>query len=123
MNQIKVVGIGLDGKAGLTDSVEQIIERATILSGANRHLSYFSEHPAVKIPLNNLQQDLELVITKATAKERVVILVSGDPLFFGLGRLLLTKIPADKLQFYPHFSSIQLAFNRLKNSLARCSFN
>ena len=114
MNQIKIVGIGLDGKAGLTDRVRQIIERATILSGANRHLSYFSDHPGVKIPLNNLQRDLEIVIAKATKQERVVIIVSGDPLFFGLGRLLLSKVSAEKLQFYPHISSIQLAFNKLK---------
>ena len=113
MKQIAVIGIGLDGIIGLTEPVKQIIDRATILCGANRHLSYFSKHPAFKIPLNNLQQDIELLIKKATEQE-VVILASGDPLFFGLGRLLLSQIPADRLQFYPNFSSIQLAFSKLK---------
>lgn len=110
---INVVGIGLDGVVGLTEQTKQIIDRATILCGANRHLSYFTEHPAVKIPLNNLQQDIDLVIKEAP-EEIVVILASGDPLFFGLGRLLLVKIPAEKLQLYPHLSSIQLAFSKLK---------
>lgn len=110
---INVVGIGLDGVVGLTEQTKEIIDRATILCGANRHLSYFPKHPAVKIPLNNLQQDIDLVIEKAT-EEKAVILASGDPLFFGLGRLLLSKIPVDKLQFYPHISSIQLAFSKLK---------
>ncbi|VEP17265.1 Precorrin-6y C5,15-methyltransferase (Decarboxylating), CbiE subunit,precorrin-6Y C5,15-methyltransferase (Decarboxylating), CbiT subunit [Hyella patelloides LEGE 07179] len=113
MNQIDVVGIDLDGKSELTDTATRIIEQATILSGAKRHLSYFSKHPAVKIPLNNLQQDIELLIEKATT-DKIVILASGDPLFFGLGRLLLSKIPLKKLQFYPHLSSIQLAFSKLK---------
>jgi precorrin-6B C5,15-methyltransferase / cobalt-precorrin-6B C5,C15-methyltransferase len=111
---IDVIGIGLDGRSGLTEATKQIIARATIISGASRHLSYFSEHPALKITLNNLERDLDLVINKATKTEKVVILASGDPLFFGLGRLLLSKILADNLQFYPHVSSIQLAFSKLK---------
>lgn len=111
---INVIGIGLDGKSGLTEKTKQIIDRATIISGAKRHLSYFDEHSAIQIPLNNLERDLARVITKATGAERVVILASGDPLFFGLGRLLLAKISPDNLQFYPHVSSIQLAFSKLK---------
>ncbi|MEB3273395.1 MAG: precorrin-6y C5,15-methyltransferase (decarboxylating) subunit CbiE [Prochlorothrix sp.] len=43
-----------------------------------------------------------------------VVLTSGDPLFFGLGRLLLASLPPACLQFRPHPSSIQLAFSRLK---------
>ncbi|MGQ9871772.1 SAM-dependent methyltransferase [Leptodesmis sp.] len=43
-----------------------------------------------------------------------VILTSGDPLFFGLGRLLLTELPAEWLTFHPHLSSVQLAFSRIK---------
>ena len=108
---INVVGIGLDGVVGLTDRAKQIIDRATILCGANRHLSYFPKHSASKITFNNLQQDIELIIETT---EEVVILASGDPLFFGIGRLLLAKIPAERLNFYPHISSIQLAFSKLK---------
>lgn len=119
---INVVGIGLDGVVGLTEQTKQIIDRATILCGANRHLSYFPKHSAVKISLSNLQQDIELIIENAIAKERIVILASGDPLFFGLGRLLLSKVPAEQLQFYPHISSIQLAFNKLKIPWQDASF-
>jgi precorrin-6B C5,15-methyltransferase / cobalt-precorrin-6B C5,C15-methyltransferase len=111
---IDVIGIGLDGRSGLTETTKQIIDRATILCGASRHLSYFSDLTTVKITLNNLEQDLDLVIDKDINKENVVILTSGDPLFFGLGRLLLTKISVDNLRFYPHVSSIQLAFSKLK---------
>ena len=118
---INVVGIGLDGELGLTKQAKQIIDRATILCGANRHLSYFPKHSAFKISLNNLQQDIELIIKKAPA-EKVVILASGDPLFFGLGRLLLSKVPAEQLQFYPHISSIQLAFSKLKIPWQDASF-
>lgn len=114
---IAVVGVGLDGRDGLTPAVQEIIEQARVLAGSKRHLSYFVHHPAQKINLDNLQTGLEAIakLTTATADHYgVVILTSGDPLFFGLGRLLLERFPATELEFYPHLSSIQLAFNRLK---------
>ena len=114
MKQIEVVGIGLDGWVGLTTKVQEIIKQATILIGSSRHLSYFESHPAQRIILNNLQQNLDDIAQLINTESRIVILTSGDPLFFGLGRLLLEKFPQEKLNFYPHVSSIQLAFNKVK---------
>ncbi|MGB3532260.1 MAG: precorrin-6y C5,15-methyltransferase (decarboxylating) subunit CbiE [Microcoleaceae cyanobacterium] len=143
MTTIQIVGIGLDGVAGLSDSIINIVDSAALLAGSQRHLSYFPQHPAPKIVLRDLteaiveiQQRLaawqqqviaynseELDIEEfssliqypgVTQQYHVVILVSGDPLFFGLGRLLLSWFPAEDLIFHPHISSIQLAFNRIK---------
>jgi precorrin-6Y C5,15-methyltransferase (decarboxylating) len=111
---IAVVGIGLDGKQGLTQTVQQIIEQATVLAGSKRHLGYFTDHPAEKLNLANLNTGIEAIAQLKLAHHSVVILASGDPLFFGLGRLLLAKFKASEIEFYPHLSSIQLAFNRLK---------
>ena len=114
MSQIEVVGIGLDGAVGLTRKIREIIRQATILIGSSRHLSYFESHSAQKIILNNLQQNIDEIAQLIKTEERIVILTSGDPLFFGLGRLLLEKFPQEKLNFHPHISSIQLAFNKIK---------
>ncbi|MEA5518091.1 precorrin-6y C5,15-methyltransferase (decarboxylating) subunit CbiE [Limnoraphis robusta] len=119
---IQVVGIGLDGEAGLSESVRQIVDQATILVGSDRHLRYFPDHPAPRIILQDLTATLVEIQHYLLAFETntpdldpiVVVLVSGDPLFFGLGRLLLAKFPPEKLTFHPHLSSIQLAFNRVK---------
>jgi precorrin-6Y C5,15-methyltransferase (decarboxylating) len=109
---IEVVGIGLDGAAGLSEKIRQIIKDATLLVGSDRHLNYFLTHPAKRLVLNNFLEVIEEI--KPHFDERIVILVSGDPLFFGLGRLLLEKLPSEKLRFHPHLSSVQLAFNRIK---------
>lgn len=114
MNAINVVGIGLDGAAGLTKTAQDIIDQATLLMGSRRHLSYFGDRQIPQICLVELQQDLDSINQYLTPDSCIVILVSGDPLFFGLGRLLLAKFSAEQLRFYPHVSSIQLAFSRLK---------
>ena len=114
MVQIEVIGIGLDGGVGLTKKVQEVIKQATILMGSSRHLSYFESHPAQKITLNNLQQNLDEIAHLINTEAKIVLLTSGDPLFFGLGRLLLEKFSPEKLNFHPHVSSIQLAFNKIK---------
>ncbi|HEY9615597.1 MAG TPA: precorrin-6y C5,15-methyltransferase (decarboxylating) subunit CbiE [Microcoleaceae cyanobacterium] len=127
MSQIHVVGIGLDGAAGLPESIQQLITQATLLVGSDRHLSYFPAHPADRLVLNDLstaiaqiQQQLAAPSSPSSSPSPsspsplIVILTSGDPLFFGLGRLLLAHFPAEHLTFHPHLSSVQLAFSRLK---------
>lgn len=117
MNQVPIVGIGLDGAAGLTDAVRQIIARATILIGSDRHLSYFPDHPAQRLLLGDFTHAIDFIRSSLSNNEsRIVVLVTGDPLFFGLGRLLLAQLPPEQLTFYPHLSSVQLAFNRIKVS-------
>lgn len=120
---VQVVGIGLDGAAGLPEAIQQIIAQATVLVGSDRHLSYFPNHPAKKLVLTNfrsaIDQIRELLQPSEGSSEpdhplRIVILASGDPLFFGLGRLLLAELSADQLTFHPHLSAVQLAFSRIK---------
>ena len=116
MIQVEVIGIGLDGIAGLSPNIISIINSAQVLLGSSRHLSYFPSHPAQKITLHNLQQGIDLIveIISRNQDEFVVLLASGDPLFFGIGRLLISQISSEKLRFHPHISSLQLAFSRVK---------
>ncbi|MEM6614652.1 MAG: precorrin-6y C5,15-methyltransferase (decarboxylating) subunit CbiE, partial [Cyanobacteria bacterium P01_C01_bin.72] len=111
---IAVIGIGLDGVEGLAPSSTDIVEQATVLAGSKRHLSYFATRQTKKLELTNLLTGLDAIAQLDLTVERVVILASGDPLFFGLGRLLLTKFKPAEIEFYPHLTSVQLAFNRLK---------
>ena len=111
---IAVVGIGLDGKAGLAQNIREIITQATVLSGSKRHLSYFADLDVKKLELTNLDRGLEAIAELELDGQAIVILASGDPLFFGLGRLLLSKFKPKDLCFYPHQSSIQLAFSSIK---------
>ncbi len=111
---IKVVGIGLNGKESLTTKIQQIVEQANLLMGSDRHLSYFPDYLGNKMVLSNFFEDIKTLDEIKIYHKSIVILVSGDPLFFGLGRLLLEKFDIDELEFYPHVSSVQLGFSRVK---------
>ncbi|MEP0887610.1 MULTISPECIES: precorrin-6y C5,15-methyltransferase (decarboxylating) subunit CbiE [unclassified Leptolyngbya] len=114
---IQVVGVGMDGPVGLSQTTQQMVQQAALLVGSDRHLSYFPDHPAPQLRLGDFQSTFDKIrsyLSSAEAKTPVVILVSGDPLFFGLGRLLLQQFSAEQLTFHPHLCSIQLAFNRIK---------
>jgi precorrin-6Y C5,15-methyltransferase (decarboxylating) len=118
MSFIHVVGIGLDGAAGLTETVRQHLDKASLLVGSDRHLSYFPTHSAERLFLSDLTSALQMIQQRlalgVSPEAPIVVLASGDPLFFGLGRLLLAELPADELIFHPHLSAVQLAFSRVK---------
>ena len=107
---VYVVGIGDNGKDSLGHEALQMIAAAEVLVGGERHLACFSESPAEKLAIqNNLSAVTEKI---ASEKRRVVVLASGDPLFYGIAGYLLNKIGAAGLQVIPNTSSMQLAFAR-----------
>jgi len=56
----------------------------------------------------------ELVNWLRSQKTDVILISRGDPLWFGIGRILLENFSKDELSFYPSNSCIQLAFSKLK---------
>ncbi len=56
----------------------------------------------------------ELVNWLRSQKTDVILISRGDPLWFGIGRILLENFPKDELNFYPSNTCIQLAFSKLK---------
>jgi precorrin-6Y C5,15-methyltransferase (decarboxylating) len=112
MQKIHVIGIGDDGLAAMPASVRELITNSEVLLGTERTLSLVPESKAERhvIPtdLNKLVALLELAGSK-----RVVMLVHGDPLFYGLARYVSERLGKDRFAVVPHVSSMQLAFARV----------
>jgi len=47
-------------------------------------------------------------------KQDVALISRGDPLWFGIGRVLIDHFPKKELLFYPSITCVQLAFRKLK---------
>jgi precorrin-6B C5,15-methyltransferase / cobalt-precorrin-6B C5,C15-methyltransferase len=62
----------------------------------------------------DLEPDAGTLEPPISSSQLIVILVAGDPLFYGWGKLLIAQLPPAKLTFHPHISCVQLAFNRLQ---------
>ena len=55
----------------------------------------------------------ELVQWLRSQKNDAILISRGDPLWFGIGRILLENFSKDELSFYPSNTCIQLAFSKL----------
>jgi precorrin-6Y C5,15-methyltransferase (decarboxylating) len=112
---VSIIGIGDDGLDGASQAVRQLILQANLLVGNERVLALAPESSAERLTLG---ADVEAAAEKiaAAASQRVVVLVSGDPLFYGLARFLCDRVGQDRCDIVPHVSSMQLAFARVKES-------
>jgi len=118
---IQVVGCDGSGFIGLTHAWQEALIQADLVVAPARLLDDLKRQVTALSPgdgptflasdgltplLGRLRQALE-------ARESVIVLASGDPLWFGIGRLLLQHLPPGSLRFHPAPTSLQLAFARL----------
>src|SRR5207244_6709085 len=61
-------------------------------------------------------QETIRVLESNLGRKRMVIVASGDPLFYGVARYLCDRLGKDHFEVLPHVSSMQLAFARIKES-------
>ena len=133
---VTVAGIGADGWPGLSPLTRDAIERAEVIIGGPRHLALL---PATvrgrRVPLPSpLLPGLPEVIAAhadagavrvdathadatgagaARADAALVVLASGDPMFYGIGSTLARLLGPERLRVLPHPSSVSLAAARL----------
>tara|TARA_B100000945_G_scaffold128278_1_gene102211 strand:- start:66 stop:1340 length:1275 start_codon:yes stop_codon:yes gene_type:complete len=58
--------------------------------------------------------DHKLINWLKSQKTDVILISRGDPLWFGIGRILLKNFSKEELSFYPSNTCVQLAFSKLK---------
>jgi precorrin-6Y C5,15-methyltransferase (decarboxylating) len=113
--KVHIVGIGDDGVEGITAHARRIIEAAEVLLGPESCASLL---PAPRRGRLETAASLEELVERieAAASRRLVVLASGDPLFYGTARYVCGKLGKDRFEVVPHVSSMQLAFARVKES-------
>ncbi len=113
MKPVAVIGMGLSPE-DLMDVHRRLIRQADILVGGRRHLDSFPDHTGTKYTLTrDLNETVQFI--KASMKEHsVVVLASGDPLFYGIGACLIRSLGRDNVLIYPNITAVSGAFSRIK---------
>lgn len=106
------MGLGEDGRAGLPDASRAAIDRAELVVGAPRHLALLPELAcetlAWPVPFAD---GIDALL--AQRGRRVVMLVSGDPFWFGAGSVVTRRLDSAEWTAHPAPSTFGLAAARL----------
>lgn len=113
--RITIIGIGDDGFDGLTRQALDMIQQAGTLFGP---ANLINKLPAGNFQTVVLSADLDQAARSIASATQgpLVMLASGDPLFYGVTRYLCDRLGKDRFEVIPHVSSMQLAFARVKES-------
>lgn len=113
---LHIVGIGEDGMDGLVPATRAVIEAAEIIIGGERHHSLTENIAAERLawphPFDALISTIE-----GLRGRRVVILATGDPLWFSIGARIGRAIDPAEIIYHPQLSAFQLAAARMGWSL------
>ncbi|HKK90951.1 MAG TPA: precorrin-6y C5,15-methyltransferase (decarboxylating) subunit CbiE [Desulfobacteraceae bacterium] len=113
MFTVDIIGCGFSAD-DLTENHKRTIKNADFLAGGKRYLDFFRETRAEKLPITNNISLVAAEVKRAMATKKVVVLASGDPLFFGIGATLVKTIGREHLRIHPNISSLQAAFAAIK---------
>jgi precorrin-6Y C5,15-methyltransferase (decarboxylating) len=106
--------VGVHGGAWYGTAAGAALRRATVLVGARRHLDALpSDLPGWRVELDSpLAATLDRLASWRQDGQKVAVVVSGDPGFFGLVRLAAARLGSTALTVHPAPSSVALAFAR-----------
>ncbi|MEV6772105.1 precorrin-6y C5,15-methyltransferase (decarboxylating) subunit CbiE [Nocardia sp. NPDC051030] len=115
-----VVGIGADGWDGLGGPARREIAAAAVLLGSERQLALVpdGESAAQRVAWPSPLVPALPGLLEQFVGQRVCVLASGDPMFFGIGVTLARLVGPQALRVLPQPSSVSLACARLGWALA-----
>ncbi len=106
---LTVLGLGEDG---LDSAGRALVESAELLVGGKRHLALAGAGPAERMAWERpLSRTLDAII--ARRPRPTVVLATGDPMWFGIGRSLARRVPAKEMRILPAIGAFSLAAARL----------
>ncbi|MCK6906414.1 cobalt-precorrin-7 (C(5))-methyltransferase [Enterobacter roggenkampii] len=103
---LTVVGMGPAGLRLMTPAAREAIDRADALVGGKRHLLQFPAFCGETFVLGaNIPALLAWV--EARQEKKVVIVASGDPLFYGIGSRMVAHFGMARVRIIPGISAVQ----------------
>ena len=109
---LTVVGMGPSGLHLMTPAARDAVASADALVGGKRHLQQFPEFDGERFALGANIAELLVWLGEREA-QKVVVLASGEPLIFGIGKRLAEQLPVEQRQIISGISAVQYLFARI----------
>ena len=114
---IDVIGTDAGAPGSLPPWAQLLVKQADLVAAPKRLLPALQHWSACPAALRCIASDHPIALSDELlglgSDQRAVVLASGDPLWFGIGRILIERLGRERLRFHPGPSSLQLAFARL----------
>ncbi|MCJ2013371.1 precorrin-6y C5,15-methyltransferase (decarboxylating) subunit CbiE [Methylobacterium sp. J-076] len=116
---LAIVGIGEDGRAGLSPAAAAALDGAEVVYGGRRHLALAAPLAAETRPWPSPIHEAYPGILARRGRP-TCLLATGDPFHYGIGAEIARLVPADEIAAFPQPSAFSLACARLGWPLAEC---
>lgn len=117
---IDVIGTDAGAPGSLPNALQALVRQADLIAAPQRMRPALDAWLEQASTARCMASDEPIVLCQTLAAlgehQRAVVLASGDPLWFGIGRILIERLGRERLCFHPGPSSLQLAFARLGKS-------
>ncbi len=114
--KVHVIGVAPPGEASLAPETKRLVNEAEMVFGGQRLLDMFPALCGEKIIIKNDPGKIAGLIQENLGRKRMVVLASGDPGFYGIGRYLAERLGREVIEVIPNVSAMQLAFARVGES-------
>jgi precorrin-6B C5,15-methyltransferase / cobalt-precorrin-6B C5,C15-methyltransferase len=106
---VEVLGLGQSPRHDRTE-LDHLIQEADLLLAGERILNQYEAFHGERIVLKApLASPLERLDRAWEAGHRVVVLVGGDPCFYGIGPLLVRRLGRENVRLHPGTTTLQAA--------------
>lgn len=116
---LHIIGIGDDGISGLSSEALVALGKSDVIIGGKRHHELSKDIVAERLAWPSPFDAMIKTIKEYNGKQ-VVVLVSGDPLWYSAGATFVGEFSVDEMKTYPQVSAYQWASVRMGWSLADC---
>lgn len=118
MNKISVIGIGF---RPLENCAKDIVLKSDAVLANNRLLDVFKKYDEYesmkdKIIVHGSVYETLDYIGDNYKEQKISLMAAGDPMFFGIGRLVIERFGKDDVEVFPDLSSLQVAFSKIRET-------
>ena len=117
---IHVVGINSFKFEDLPQNIKDLLRKTKNIAAPSSFIEKIKRWESHKLIEDKIffasKSDINLIEWLKSRDNDAILISRGDPLWYGIGRILLKNFTQNELSFYPANICIQLAFSKLKKS-------